>query len=174
MNRIYLVTNLANDKKYVGCTQKAVAKRWAQHVKASRQKTSHYALHEAIKEYGVGKFLVQELWSNEDTQFAYEVMEERFIRFYNSHFFDGWGYNMTYGGGGAKGYHHSMSSQRQGRNNGNAKMFLIIWPDGTTEMTPCLSEWAKANGMKYQAAQYAASRKGPLKSGLCIERITKS
>lgn len=54
---IYLITNLINNKKYVGLTKRNVKVRWYEHVKKSKSKNlSELSLHHDISLYGKNNF----------------------------------------------------------------------------------------------------------------------
>lgn len=55
---IYLVTNLVNGKKYVGCTKGPIKRRWAQH-RSEASKGSPNLFHKAIRKYGPDGFTVE-------------------------------------------------------------------------------------------------------------------
>ena len=55
---IYVATNTANGKQYVGLTRLGVATRWAQHCTNSRRPKTHF--HRAISKYGPNAFYVEE------------------------------------------------------------------------------------------------------------------
>ena len=57
---IYLITNTVNGKVYVGKTQKTLEKRWSEHCKSSRGKSTS-AIHRAIRKYGSGTFTLKVL-----------------------------------------------------------------------------------------------------------------
>ena len=53
MYNIYLITNLENNKKYVGLTKFSITERFHQHLKRG------FVLTEAIKKYGENKFFIE-------------------------------------------------------------------------------------------------------------------
>jgi GIY-YIG catalytic domain len=57
---VYLVTNLVNGKKYVGCTKGPVECRWEQHLKDSKS-GKPMAIHNAIRKYGAFNFSLEVL-----------------------------------------------------------------------------------------------------------------
>jgi group I intron endonuclease len=79
-NIIYLITNLINDKKYVGLTTTTLERRWASHKCAS---SGCGALSRAIKKYGQDNFKIEiifQTFNKEDLIF----FEEHFISYYAS------------------------------------------------------------------------------------------
>lgn len=57
---IYLITNDVNDKQYVGQTTQSLKRRWMEHI-WNANKGSDYAIHRAIRKYGVEHFHVKEI-----------------------------------------------------------------------------------------------------------------
>ncbi len=98
--KIYLITNLANSKKYVGVTTKTLNRRFGQHLRQS-EKPVKLAIHQAIKKYGKQNFridLIEELQSI--TEHELLLKESYYISKYNTWVDNGCGYNMEkYGGG---------------------------------------------------------------------------
>lgn len=91
---IYLIENLVNNKKYVGFTSYTPEMRFNAHLKGS----SSPLLNKAIKKYGASSFQMTPLYYGFDDHHTLFTMEEVFIRENNSHYKDGYGYNMSYGG----------------------------------------------------------------------------
>lgn len=94
---VYLVTNKANGKVYVGQTQVSLSRRWVQHVSASK-KGSSYALHRAIRKYGKDNFtisLLQEVRGVYSDLLASEILQ---IAAHNC--ISPNGYNLSQGGEG--------------------------------------------------------------------------
>lgn len=83
---IYKVINKINKKPYIGKTDRTLDERRKEHEKTQ----SNSLFHKAIRKYGIENFK----WNIEDESGE----EEYYIKKYNSHFIDGYGYNMTYGG----------------------------------------------------------------------------
>lgn len=96
---IYLITNLVNGKQYVGYTEKTPLERFAQHCKDARE-GSRTIFHKALRKYTPKQFNVECLYQTYNKQHALSEMEEHFIREYSTHFVEGGGYNMTFGGAG--------------------------------------------------------------------------
>ena len=104
--QLYLITNLINNKKYVGQTiqTKGYKKRFKEHIySALNHKTHISCLHKAISKYGPDNFEVKLLIHNipEDKIDFYECL---WIDKLNT-YYRNYGYNMTFGGSGVKGYH---------------------------------------------------------------------
>lgn len=92
---IYLITNLDNDKKYVGLTKFSITERFYQHVKRG------FLLTEAIKKYGEDKFFIELIEEVDTAGRAYEL-EQYYIKEYNTKV--PYGYNLTDGGDGIFGW----------------------------------------------------------------------
>jgi len=73
---IYLVTNRANGKRYVGVTRYALAKRWAEHLYSARTKRTRSWLHKAIRKYGEQAFDVHQVASCLRIEDAHAVERE--------------------------------------------------------------------------------------------------
>lgn len=59
---IYKITNLVNNKCYIGQTIRSVEKRWSEHkysVKSNYYNFDHSILHKALKKYGIDNFSVE-------------------------------------------------------------------------------------------------------------------
>lgn len=92
---IYLITNLDNDKKYVGLTKFSITERFYQHTKRG------FILTEAIKKYGEDKFFIELIEEVDTAGRAYEL-EQYYIKEYNTKV--PYGYNLTDGGDGIFGW----------------------------------------------------------------------
>jgi group I intron endonuclease len=114
MASVYLITNTANGKRYVGFTGGRVSLRWKQHRKSARDGLVS-ALHHAIRKYGPEAFEVRTLATTLTPEFAL-ALEQSAIQSLGTR--TPAGYNMTTGG---EGYLHSdetkakMSAGRVGK-----------------------------------------------------------
>lgn len=89
---IYMITNLINNKQYIGQTIRKPSVRFAEHLSVS-QKSNYMAVHRAIKKYGSKNFQFSIL-----EQCPQELLDEKetyYIKKYNTF---NEGYNSTLGG----------------------------------------------------------------------------
>jgi len=93
---IYIITNMANGKQYVGFT-KNIKRRWHQHLTANG---SAPALHAAIKKYGKNGFVFSHICNAFDFEAACDI-ERMLIKQHNTKSPNG--YNLTDGGEGVVG-----------------------------------------------------------------------
>lgn len=107
---IYLITNLINNKKYVGITNN-YKKRWANH-KCCNDPSMVIA--KAIKKYGINNFKFEIIESNVPIE-QIDEKEQYYIQFYSSHISTGKGYNVSLGG-----RYNITNSIQEGCNNGRA------------------------------------------------------
>lgn len=92
MYTVYKITNLINNKIYIGLTKKTIEMRMMDHHKRG------YALTDAIKKYGKENFIIESLETGLSKTEAAE-REKVHIKRLNSTV-KGVGYNMTWGGDG--------------------------------------------------------------------------
>ena len=96
MGYIYKITNIINNKFYIGQTQKTIEERFQAHLKCARNHVNRY-LYDAMNKYGYDNFIPSLIEECEDN-----LLNEReiyWIKFYNTTNKD-IGYNMTIGGDG--------------------------------------------------------------------------
>lgn len=96
MAHIYKITNLINQKSYIGKTEAIDPwARWKEHLHSAKQeKNSHRALYRAINKYGKENFSFEII---EETDIP-EDREQYYIQYYDTYHK---GYNETLGGDGA-------------------------------------------------------------------------
>lgn len=92
---IYRITNLTNNKIYIGWTSRDPQLRFEEHQKRHKAPISH-----AIKKYGVNSFVFEIIYQSIDYVHSREI-ETHFITDYNS-LVEQWGYNQDLGGTGHK------------------------------------------------------------------------
>lgn len=98
MGFIYKITNILNEKVYIGQTRCSVDGRWKEHIDCSYNKSSSAYdgyLHRAIRKYGVSAFLVEQIEECDNS-----MLDEREIYWIKQYHSMGKGYNLTHGGGG--------------------------------------------------------------------------
>lgn len=92
MGYIYKITNLINNKSYIGQTRNAIKTRMNKHI--SHSKEDHITgIDAAIKKYGWNNFIVEEICQcpNDDLDEQEKFYIKKYDTFYN-------GYNLTLGG----------------------------------------------------------------------------
>lgn len=105
--QIYLITNIKNNKKYVGqvIQHRGYKIRFNEHICGTKYSNSK-RLYSAIKCYGKDNFKV-ELIEDNIPENIIDARESYYIDKYNTFYINGFGYNMTKGGQGIHGYKHT-------------------------------------------------------------------
>ena len=126
---IYRATNLINGKIYIGKTIQTFDERKRDHTKSRNLNKCGY-FHKAIKKYGKQNFKWEIIYECDDILIL-NVMETFKIMVCHSHYSEGRGYNLTWGGEGTYGYKHTDETKRKisERNKGN-----IAWNKGKTNI----------------------------------------
>lgn len=106
---IYMLT-APNGKKYIGQTMN-YEWRMQQHMySTSSAKNWHFAIYRAIRKYGWENFTKKVVWKCKESELNhYEMLLIKQYKTYEN------GYNMTIGGHGRRGHHHSEKSKLQMR-----------------------------------------------------------
>lgn len=99
MSYIYVITNLINQKQYIGYTSRTITRRFYEHIweaydNNDEEKSS--ALHNAIRKYGSHNFIIEQVKEFDENEFNWEEMEKHYIKVYNS--LSPGGYNICEGG----------------------------------------------------------------------------
>lgn len=110
---IYCIKNKINQKMYIGYTSKGIDVRWKQHVSCALN-DGCFLLQKAIRKYGA----TDDVWEKTilvsivtDDYNLIKEKEKYFIKKFNTNALNGGiGYNMTNGGDGFSGYHHSKET----------------------------------------------------------------
>lgn len=118
---IYCITNIINDKQYVGMTSRSVDDRWKGHVEASKYECmSMYnsPLQADIREYGEDCFVHRVLVTTEDKELAMQLEDEATI-ILNTHVPNG--YNRIIGNHSehTEVARRKLSESKRGENNHN-------------------------------------------------------
>lgn len=109
---IYKVTNTINNKIYIGQTNN-FKKRKASHIWSSFNKNKDYSciFHNAIRKYGITNFKWEILIKIKDDDNLLNQLEQEKIITNKSHYINGHGYNMSYGGPTSRGVKHSKETR---------------------------------------------------------------
>lgn len=97
---VYLITNLINNKQYVGYTQKSLEERIQTHIyKANSKNKKHYfyLLPMAIRKYGIENFKWEAIYETDDLN---DVLEKEVYFIKELKTLSPNGYNLTKGGNG--------------------------------------------------------------------------
>ena len=94
MAYIYKITNLVNNKEYIGKTERTINQRWQEHIRESQKPNPSRALYRAIQKYGIDNFICTQIIETNNP----EEDEKYYIDLYNTYKN---GYNETLGGDGA-------------------------------------------------------------------------
>lgn len=96
---VYKITNLTNQKAYIGITTRDPIDRWWEHCN-SAQNGSDYFIHQAIRKHGEESFSVQVI-AQTNTIEDLKELEIILIKQHGTHMSTQKGYNKTWGGDGA-------------------------------------------------------------------------
>lgn len=94
---IYTITNLVNQKKYIGYTSQTIRQRFKDHCDTAKREQK-YKIHRAIAKYGVDMFSISEIYQSHDKAHITSI-EDYFIKEFNTQH-DDYGYNIANGGQG--------------------------------------------------------------------------
>ena len=97
---IYCVTNIINNKKYIGQTIRDINKRWYSHKSESKKEKNPSYFHKAILKYGESNFKVVEIEhiysaTKKELKSSLNKLEKKYIQQYNT--IRPNGYNITTG-----------------------------------------------------------------------------
>lgn len=108
MGFIYKITNLKNNKVYIGKTVISIESRWRGHKCAAKNNLDKYVLHKAMRKYGIENFIIEliEECKNEVLDEKEKYYIKKFHSFLGDEFCNG--YNMTLGGEGKSLIDHSL------------------------------------------------------------------
>ena len=92
-----------NNKIYIGLTTTSIEQRHKEHKSCALGKST-YLIYNALRKYDMIETFELEQIDTADTLEELCEKEKEYIKQYNSHYIEGHGYNMTYGGEGFSGY----------------------------------------------------------------------
>ena len=92
---IYKITNVVNNKVYIGLTTTSLKKRWYAHIRDSKKSEKH--LYAAMRKYGLDNFKIEVIDDTAKDMQELGKLERKYIKLYNSTD-PNYGYNITYGG----------------------------------------------------------------------------
>jgi group I intron endonuclease len=107
---IYLITNAANGKLYVGRTVLPLSVRWSKH-KADAKRRVNYYLYRAMNKYGLAHFSISVLSEHETEEELNEAETQWIAKLHTDD--PTVGYNMTAGGDGISGYTMSAETRKK-------------------------------------------------------------
>lgn len=107
---VYKITNKINSKVYVGITVQGYKNRWIKHC-SDAIRDSSFPLHSAIRKYGIDNFQI-EIVEVCKTLEELKDREKCWIKELQSRNFQN-GYNVTDGGDGTFGRHHSEETKNK-------------------------------------------------------------
>lgn len=116
MFTLYKHTNTINGKAYIGFTSGTMEDRWQQHIRLSTKNNVRCIFSMALKKHGVDCWTHEIVETHDDLASA-KLAEKRLIHQHRTHYIDGNGYNMTYGGDGTHGLKWNEKSKRRLRSS---------------------------------------------------------
>ncbi len=117
---IYKSTNLVTNKIYIGYTASFSNRKKQHKYESFHSKCTGYNsyFHKSIRKYGWNNFKWEIIYQSKDYEYCKNVMENYFIRQYDTYFN---GYNVTLGGEGCLGFKHTEQHKQNLRLKYNGK-----------------------------------------------------
>jgi len=113
---IYKISNIVNDKVYIGQTVQKLSDRWSDHIRPCKgQHKNRSAIASAIRKYGIDKFKIEQI-DSAGTFESLSILEIHYIKKFNS--LSPNGYNLELGGGNKRCHEESkikISNTLKGR-----------------------------------------------------------
>lgn len=110
---VYKITNIINNKVYIGITTQGILIRWYKHISDSK-KGSSYAIHNALRFHGKENFQIETIEVVDSIE-DLKLREIYWINYYDSYNRNK-GYNLTLGGDGTFGKSQSEETKCKIRN----------------------------------------------------------
>lgn len=136
MAYIYVITNLINQKQYVGKTTKSIEQRWKTHIADSkRSNIKNRPLYKAFAKYGVDNFIIQKLeyCSAEKASDREQYWINKLDTYEN-------GYNATLGGDSKHYYNYSEIGKKYLELKSLKATSAFFQCDIDTVRTACLNQ----------------------------------
>lgn len=115
---LYIITNLINDKKYIGISRIGYLNRWKYHKETytneKRPREYNSIFYRALRKYNPENFKIEFLKEGDSWEHLCEL-EIAAIQEYNTYFKNNLGYNMTLGGDGVHGYTWKWTEEQLAR-----------------------------------------------------------
>lgn len=158
----YKITNLINNKVYIGVTKNTLSKRWNEHKSKSNSSNRH--LYKSIKKYGICNFNIEviKIFDNEVDMYNYEIESIKKYKSTNRLF----GYNNSIGGEkSSKGKRLSLETKEKISKYQKNRLRL----PHSEETKKKMSEKAKGRDMKKAVISSANKRRGnPSKNRVAV------
>lgn len=131
MYRIYKITNVVNNKIYVGFTKRTLKRRWSKHIFESRRLTPYRSsLYKAMNKYGLDSFKIEEIDFVDSADVSDATERETFWILELQSFKKPIGYNMKismqYRKEESKDFREQCSKISQGVKRSSKKKFLGV------------------------------------------------
>ena len=149
-----------NGKHYIGLTTTSLKRRQREHKICAKNENKKCLLYKALRKYNmVDSFELIEI-DKADTLEELCEKEIEYILMYNSHYIDGYGYNMTYGGEGTSGYVFTEEDRKKNserlkkyyenleaiqKNSETVKKYYQENPEASQKMSKLLIKYYKEN-----------------------------
>jgi len=156
---------MTNGKAYVGFDSNWPSRKAVHICEALSRGNDKYLFYRAIRKYGADNFKWEVLYQSSDRDHTLSVMENKMIVEHNTHFRDGHGYNMTWGGEGRFGLEHTDETKRK---IGMANSRSTLTEDGRKRK----SEFTKLNNPMNDPVIKKFHRKRLLESKTSAKKVT--
>lgn len=140
MAYIYKITNIKNNKVYIGQTTYSLEERFRLHLQEAFTQKSNRPLYKAMRKYGADNFIIECI---EEVSLAdINSKEIYYIDFYKSYAPLGFGYNATLGGEGTRTLDYEL--------------IYSLWDKGLSIAEICKSVEANRYGIRHVLQSYAS------------------
>lgn len=110
MFKVYKITNIINNKIYIGFTSYSIENRFKRHIYNAKKFNNHTSvLYKAFRKYGIVNFKIEEIAKTSNKRKILKL-EIKYIKKYNSKTPNG--YNLTNGGEGAVGIKRTLRERK--------------------------------------------------------------